>query len=357
MTQELKLIKNPKLDYNEKFDIVENIMGNDYIVVEWMMGNTCNYSCTYCGPMFNGGDKGWPTLEEFKEFTKRTTDHYNNCNKKVVWTLLGGEPTVWKDFAEAFRFLKEYDPQCVVRFLTNGSRTLRWWEKNAKLFDEVIISWHPESADYVHCGKVADLIIEAGNYANIQTCLYPPLADLCMEATKYLHANSKADSISPKALQFTLDSAETFEYPEGYMDEAMKYEGATIYNQRGWGNSTEDALMKSEFKNNQRKKWRKAYGKMMRFVNSTTGETKLERANLLMADGRNSWEGWECHIGIEALVIDINGKVTSGSSCNHHINHGHITKPDEIVFPHKPIICEYKWCSCIADVEITKIKK
>lgn len=347
--QELKLIRNPNLELNNKFDILENIMGNDYIVVEWMMGNTCNYHCTYCGPAFNDGSVDWPTLEQFKAITKKITDHYVGLNKRIVWNLLGGEPTVWKDFADAFRFLKDYDPSCVVRFLTNGSRTLRWWEKNAKLFDDVIISWHPESADYIHCGKVADILIEAGNYCNIQTCLYPPYADLCMEATKYLHANSKADSVSPKALQFRLDSSETYEYDDDYMEEVMKYQGATLYNQ---GDTKED-----EFRNNKRKKWRKAYGKMVRYVSTSTGETKLVSANSLMAAGQNSWEGWECYIGIETLNITLDGKITSGSSCNHEVLHGRVENPEGVVFPTKPIVCKYKWCSCIADLEVTKIKK
>ena len=77
--------------------------------------------------------------------------------------MLGGEPTVWKDFNEVFRQAKEYDPNCIVRMLTNGSRTLRYWEKNAKIFDEVIISYHPERADYKHCTEVSNILARAGH--------------------------------------------------------------------------------------------------------------------------------------------------------------------------------------------------
>ena len=96
-------------------------------------------------------------------------------SKKILWNMLGGEPTVWKDFNEVFRQAKEYDPNCIVRMLTNGSRTLRYWEKNAKIFDEVIISYHPERADYKHCTEVSNILAKAGVEVSIQTCLYPPL--------------------------------------------------------------------------------------------------------------------------------------------------------------------------------------
>ena len=54
--------------------------------------------------------------------------------------------------------------------LTNGSRTLRYWEKNARLFDEVIISYHPERADYVNIVQKF-LIYKKGRVeVSIQTC-------------------------------------------------------------------------------------------------------------------------------------------------------------------------------------------
>ena len=100
---------------------------------------------------------------------------------------------------------------------------------------------------------------------------------------------------------------------------------------------------------------RPAYGKMMRFVNSYTGETEFVQANELMSTGRNTWKGWMCNLGIESLRID-KGIVTSGSSCFPNLIHGYTNDPDNIDFPSTGRICEQTWCSCIADVEMTKYR-
>ena len=138
--------------------------------------------------MFHDGSVPWPDVDLTVKFIKRLVDHYrvHAPGKKILWNMLGGEPTVWPKFNEVFAQAKEYDPNCIVRMLTNGSRTLRYWEKNAKLFDEVIISYHPERADYVHCTEVANILSNAGTQVSIQTCLYPPVIDKSLAACKYL---------------------------------------------------------------------------------------------------------------------------------------------------------------------------
>jgi hypothetical protein len=45
-----------------------------------------------------------------------------------------------------------------VGLITNGSRTLRWWEDNKKYFDHVCISFHPEFAEEQHFIDVVKLL-------------------------------------------------------------------------------------------------------------------------------------------------------------------------------------------------------
>ena len=49
---ELKLIKEANTDYLKKYNRYESIMGNNAFQVDWMIGNTCNYACTYCDDHF-----------------------------------------------------------------------------------------------------------------------------------------------------------------------------------------------------------------------------------------------------------------------------------------------------------------
>ena len=53
-------------------------------------------------------------------------------------------------------------------------------------------------------------------------------------------------------------------------------------------------------------------------------------------------------IGIEALVIGLNGNVTSGNSCFNELVHGNINKMIKKVVDG---LISQTWCSCIADTE------
>ena len=351
--QELKLIKKADTSYLDKYDRYESVMGNDTFIVDWMIGNTCNYACSYCDEYFHDGSVKWPDPDKVERFAKRLTDHVKQFQptKKVLWNILGGEPTVWKEFNEVFRRIKNYDPNCIVRMLTNGSRTLRYWEKNADLFEDVIISYHPESADYKHCTEVANILARAGSVVAIQTAVYPPLMDKCIEAAKYFWTYSLAVNHSAKALQETLGSAETFVYDKEKWAEIKKYDGPTKASKDRLNNKL------NEHFENRKKFTRRAYGHMMRFVNSDTGKVHFfQDPNECMANGFNTWKGWKCNIGVEALVVNLDGSVTSGNSCFQNLCHGFINDPDNIKFPTEGLICPETWCSCISDTEVTKYK-
>ena len=347
--EEIKFINKPNTHLNDDYDRYEPTMGNDYMVVDWLLGNTCNYKCSYCSPICNGGYSPWPDVDTAFKFVKRTTDHYKGIGKRIVWNLLGGEPTVWPKFRDFFSKVKEYDPDCIIRVLTNGSRTISWWERNAHLFDEVIISWHPEQADYVHCCEVSNILVDSGVICSIQVCLYPPLSDKCIDAAKYYYENSKCIHISAKSLQESIVESKTMVYDKEFLDTVMKYDGQPKF----WEEKETDEAIHQE---NLYKFNRPTFGKMMRFVNSTTGKQEFVQSNELMAHGRNTWKGWMCNIGIEALTVELTGNVSSGSSCFLEVSHGNMKDPDNIVFPTTGLVCEYDWCSCIADVEITKYR-
>ena len=92
-----------------------------------------------------------------------------------------------------------------------------------RFFDEVIISYHPERADYKHCTEVSNILAKAGVEVSIQTCL-PSSMDRCIEACKYFHENSLAGSHLAKALQVSLAGHETFVYDEEKLKEAYSYD-------------------------------------------------------------------------------------------------------------------------------------
>lgn len=338
--QELKLITQPDRSLLEKYNKFTSESEMDFVTIDWNMGNTCNYSCTYCDPHINGGTFPWPTADVAFDFVKRCTDHYKAMNKNIMWNLLGGEPTVWKEFTAFFNRVKEYDPECRIRVLTNGSRTVNWWNKTAPFLDDIIISYHPESADIKHICDVSATLRDNNVFHTIQVCLYPPYLEQCYEAAEYFYNNSKCNSVIIKSLKTTLTSPETFQYDKDFLDDILQYDGEPVW--------TINNLSDDERRN--------VYAKDLLFTDSVDTLYIRGGGNELMRQGQNTWEGWDCYIGIETLVIGMDGRVTSGSSCNHECDLGNINDPISVQFPSEPTRCRWTWCSCLADIECTKVK-
>ena len=115
----------------------------DWVVVNWNLGNMCNYTCSYCPPILNNGSFGWQDFKVIKNFIDACETHY--APRKVYFEFTGGEVTLWKDFIKCAQYIKSKGHD--IGFISNASRTIRWWEKNKNNFDHVCLSFHPESAE------------------------------------------------------------------------------------------------------------------------------------------------------------------------------------------------------------------
>ena len=55
----------------------------DWVVVNWNLGNMCNFSCSYCPSILNDGSFGWNDFEVVKAFIDSVVLHY--APKKVYF--------------------------------------------------------------------------------------------------------------------------------------------------------------------------------------------------------------------------------------------------------------------------------
>jgi len=338
LVSKLETIQVPDTSLLEQYDMFER-GDNSHILFDWVVGNTCNYSCTYCNPENYDGSSPWPTLDVFKNFATVSTNYYKRIGRGIRWNLLGGELSVWKDFPEALQILKELDSSNVVQWQTNGARSLRWWKKNAPLFNSVLISYHPEESDYKHITEVINILEEEGGIdVSLNIMVYPPLADTCFEAAEYIMNNTPSTfgfGMQPLQRKLGIDPR-TFVY-EPELLKRMEYYEKLMY---GKEISTEQLQ------------------EIMYWVNKTTGKrVQVSDVSALTIDGTNTWRGWDCNIGIDKIHIKDNGSITSGSSCNPDIRHGDIRFPEKITFPSQPVVCNYDWCPCGSDMAVTKKKQ
>jgi MoaA/NifB/PqqE/SkfB family radical SAM enzyme len=123
-----------------------NLEHENWFVVNWCLGNTCNYECSYCPSALHDGSKRWPDPQVIKKFISKVKNHY--FHKNIYFEFTGGEVTMYKHFIDICKFCRDMDVK--VGLISNGSRTIRYWEENKQYFDHVCLSFHPEHADDTH---------------------------------------------------------------------------------------------------------------------------------------------------------------------------------------------------------------
>ena len=134
--------------------IVKSVTDQKYNLVEWMLGNTCNYDCSFCSDEFKLGDKKYLDIDVYIDICKRLIEE--SKDNKVWFKMTGGEPTLYPKLIELLKFIKSTGNFTYI--ISNGSRTLRYWEelRDSNCIDFIAVSMHPEQkADVNH---IIDLI-------------------------------------------------------------------------------------------------------------------------------------------------------------------------------------------------------
>lgn len=307
------------------------------VYIDWTLGNFCNYRCSYCPDYLHDNSNPMSDVESVKAFTKRLFDHYTrNLGKKYfIFNLMGGEPTLWKSIEPFVIWVKEYSQQLgitsIIEILTNGSRTLRWWNDYVKYFDIVKITHHVEFANPVHTTNVADLVIDSGTNASVQVTMLPARWNECIDHLKTISNSRRQFRIDVKPLRIDFGSTlydYTFEQLDIFQRPYRTAEGIP-------GVDTINMQGKSLFDN---------------------GNEEIVRYQELITKGENSWVDWQCWAGIDIINIKPDGTVRLGGACGMKddlMYKKHITDPT-LQFRIEPIICKQQWCSCGPDMETRK---
>lgn len=126
--------------------------------VQWLLGNQCNYQCSYCHENFRNGAQKFPSQELIAEVCKEIVYHFDDLGRNVVFEFIGGEPTLSGDVREIGKRLHNHPVNMVLK--TNGSADIEWWANAKKYLSDVIISVHKEFCDIDHLDRVVSLLLE-----------------------------------------------------------------------------------------------------------------------------------------------------------------------------------------------------
>jgi MoaA/NifB/PqqE/SkfB family radical SAM enzyme len=298
---------------------------NNWFVVNWCLGNTCNFECSYCPAALHDGSLKWPDPSVIKNFIARVKDHY--FHKNIYFEFTGGEVTLYKHFTEICQYCNDLGIK--VGLISNGSRTVRWWEENKHFFDHVCLSFHPEFADEKHFIEVVKVLNnDVRTHVNIM--MSPDKFDHCYAvANKIKNLGNISMALQPLIHDF----------------------GDTLYDYNDFQKKIFDKQHELISKHIKFTKTFEYYRGAMKVV-YPDGTSQVSSAHRFIGLKANDWSGWNCYAGVEQLIVDMDGAIFRGW-CKEG---GPIGKIDdvEINLPTDPIVCSKTMCHCNFDIMSTK---
>jgi len=273
--------------------------------VQWMLGNKCNYNCSYCLDILKRGDYPPPDEELFVEISKDIIYHYDDLGRDVIFEFIGGEPTLMEKIPELGQRLHNYPTNIILK--TNGSASLEWWAKSRRYLTEVIISVHREFADIEHIKNVIELLQDT-RYTPVKLSLLFPV------------------TIRPESWQWGVNCVQKFKKKYGIGELQLLYSN--------FGRGSNEHLPYKEHQWDQ-------YHELIDF-----------KKHIITEDVNINFKGSTCYAGLDTLIIDAMGNVFRGW-CLQGGKIGNIYELP-ITWPTNSIVCEKDYCNNRFDQQAKK---
>lgn len=293
------------------------------VLVDWMIGNSCNHACSYCPSLLHDGSLNWQDARLIRKMFRALHLHYARGLGKTVWLqFTGGEPTMHPQIVALL------DEAAGLGFklslISNASRTLRFWDRVADRLNAAILTYHSEFVDHDHFIAVAGRLAETVP-VHVNVTVPPTGFDAVCEAARAICDAIPGLSLALKPLR--LDFGDVL-YPYT-PDQLGRLESHQTDTDREAA-TVPRSVMVREF---------------------ASGAYDVRRANAMILTGQNRWQGMICSAGLESLRIHGDGTVTR-AVCGAGGAIGRIGEPIEL--PTGPVRCPNEACSCVADILITK---
>lgn len=293
-------------------------------LVDWTLGNSCNYACSYCPAVLHDGSIAWPPLEVLTRFVDRLAEHYRRMGREVVFQLTGGEPTVYPQFLELLGHVRGCG--CKVGVISNGSRTLRWWGEARRLLDQTVLTHHVEFVELGHFVEVVRLLAERVR-THVNVTMHPERFEECLAAAGRIAAECADVTLTLKPLLVGFGS-ETYAYSPGQRE----------------------VIERTRFEVRRTRPVEAARGLMR--LTYEDGASELLKPAQLIVRGLNRFAGWRCQAGVELLAVDARGRVFRGL-CREGGMVGQVSD-EELALPSEPVTCTRATCHCATDLMTTR---
>ena len=283
----------------------------DKIKVEWNLGKRCNYDCSYCPSSIHDNSSPHTDISILKAAVDKLPH-----NVRISFT--GGEPTVHPNFEELVRYCVKKGIHW-INLTTNGTRTSLYYFRLP--VSHIVFSLHFEK-DW---DRVLDTII---NYAARD--VEPGMRKPCMINVMAYHNKMSEVRVAVKRLEnnnipYTIRRIRwTNDYHNLFDD--IRYDQTDL-----------DWILEKD-----------ATAEPNTIIDN---EIKMH-ANDIIKKHMNQYKGWSCNAGLESLMINWDGEVHR-ATCRVGGSLGNIYNGTFNV-PSDSVICTRDYCTCAADIPLSK---
>ena len=285
----------------------------DKIKVEWNLGKRCNLNCGYCPSSIHDNHSPHTDIETLKA----TVAVLNALDAPVRLSLTGGEPSVHPHIEELLEAINAAENIVWLSMTTNATRKPIWYEAQQHIIDQYVFSLHFEK-DWE---RLLDNILEFEMLRTNRVLVHVMAHHKHMEDVKAAKRDLELIKIPYviRRIRWTEGNHDLFDDMRYHPDDLEWIKGATA---TVWPNCVIDDI--EEY-----------------------------HANDIIKLHMNQFKGWSCNAGIESLMINWDGEVHR-ATCRVGGSLGNIYN-GRFKIPEDPIICTRNWCTCEADIPLTKI--
>jgi sulfatase maturation enzyme AslB (radical SAM superfamily) len=320
---------------------VVNVEGAELLQIMFLPSNVCNYKCSYCFPGSNYGDHRFPknTDTVIKNFQLLLDQYKTKLGKtKFRIHLGGGEPTLWPGITKFCEALQQSHNVDFV-LITNGSRTLNWWDQNSKYFNDVMISCHHEFSNVNHIIEVADLLFSRNIKGGVSVLMDASNWDKCVDIVEELKTSKVNWIIATKEIVSSPGRGMDIYSPEqlNYLEVSTKRLPDSSYLLKHIQSMT-------------------PYESLTMFSDDTVRPAK---SNTYINSKWNNFKGWSCDVALESLVIKWDGTVAGSCqeiafSTKFNMYSENFENEFKLDLGIKSIICSRAECVCPPETHISK---
>jgi len=318
---------------------------NNILNISWDPSNYCNFKCSYCYETANAGThKPIVDLDTIVDNFRFLIDYYQKKagKTKVHFTMAGGEPTLWKDLNLFISKIKEKH-NVYFSLVTNGSRSIRWWEEQADKLDNVHISHHIAQGNVNHVIKVADICHARGCKTTVKVLMDPLHWNEGISDINFMKKHSKEKwfiTISKVISQKNYLTYYTNDQLSFLKKEILRIPSIIWFIKNF-------KLFKDEIK----------LYESIGILNN--GKKIYAKSGTYLIDNLNKFEGWNCSIGKDRLYIGWTGKISGScgvSLFNKNVEYNILDTEFKSKFDPDIVdtICEKKLCICSPETHLNK---